>query len=468
MDSRPAWAARIREARRARMWSQRDMARRIHNAAQPAGVAVPGVQSLRQMVSDWEAGRHRPSDLYRTLYSRAFDLPESVLFGESAAVPLSDDEQPAATVITDPQLPWVWDPKATVAAVHDLTKSDLMLDRRQAVKALTVTAGVGLTDPVQRWMAKSVEPSTGHSRIGLDEVVLLERDVQIFRAWDHAHGGGLRRKAVIGQLNAVAELLRDTHSRDITIRLFGVMAQLAKIAGTMSWDCGLQSEAQKYYALAIQANRVTGDRSFGASVLASMARQMIYLDKPQDALELIRLALDGVHATATPRLLAMLRSREAWAYAALGRPEAFVRVTDSAWEIAEAISSDKSSSDPEWIAYFDQAELAGVTGGRYLDLARHDPRYASHAVTHITKALSLRAGGMRSRALDQAGLAHAHLINGDLDAAVAAGIKAAGIAQRVHSDRVREQMRLLYREITMRRDPLVDDLRHLIRETLAG
>lgn len=75
MDSRPAWAARIREARRARMWSQRDMARRIHNAAQLAGVAVPGVQSLRQMVSDWEAGRHRPSDLYRTLYSRAWPRP---------------------------------------------------------------------------------------------------------------------------------------------------------------------------------------------------------------------------------------------------------------------------------------------------------------------------------------------------------------------------------------------------------
>lgn len=51
--------------------------------------------------------------------------------------------------------------------------------------------------------------------------------------------------------------------------------------------------------LALQASNPAGGKPFDASVLVSMARQLLYLDKPQDTLELIRLALDGVRSTAT-------------------------------------------------------------------------------------------------------------------------------------------------------------------------
>src|SRR5690606_19480291 len=260
------------------------------------------------------------------------------------------------------------------------------------------------------------------------------------------HGGGLARKAVIGQLNEVADLLRDHHPEEISRRLFQVMAELSKIAATMSWDCGMQTAAQKYYVLSLQASKPAGDQPFGASVLASMARQLLYLDQPQDALELVRLALDGVRATATPRLLAMLHTREAWAYAKLGRPESFRRAIGQAEDTFGGVKA--ADPDPAWITYFDSAELAGVTGGRYLELSRVDRRFADDACAYIGRAVGLRERtSSRGLVLDQVGLAQAHLLNGELDEAVAVGSAAIDSAGRVHSDRVRVQLREFYLEI---------------------
>lgn len=197
-----------------------------------------------------------------------------------------------------------------------------------------------------------------------------------------------------------------------------------------------------------------------------MARQLLYLDQPQDALELIRLALDGVRSTATPRLRAMLHTREAWSYAKMGRPESFKRATGNAEDAFSEIGS--RDPDPDWIAYFDAAELAGVTGGRYLELAHHDNRFAGDALDHIRQAVALRQrSSMRSLALDQVGLAYAHLISGDLDEAVTVGNAAADTAGQVQSDRVRLQLREFYLEIETRRDPIVAPLQQHIRETLA-
>ncbi|MER6176515.1 XRE family transcriptional regulator [Streptosporangium sp. NPDC001681] len=440
------------------------MAKRLVEAAsKETRDHLPARESIVRNIKNWEAGKHRPKDPYPKLYARAFGLDEAIIFDASP-------NELVGVVVADPGLPWVWEPGPIVSAIYDMTRSDLMLDRRQAIRALSITAGLPLIDPVQRWLAKTSEelPATSQAgRIGVDELARLETTADVFRTWGDSQGGGLARKAVIGQLNEVADLLRDSHPRDITVRLFHVMAKLAKIAATMSWDCGMQTAAQKYYILALQAAKPAKDWTFGASVLASMARQLLYLDRPQDALELVRLALDGVQAAGTHRVRAMLHTREAWAYAALGRPEAFRRATDKAEDAFGEIRT--SDLDPEWITYFDAAELAGVTGGRYLEMSRRNGQYAAVAVTHIGRALELRRRtSMRSLALDQVGLAQAHLRNGDLDEAVTVGSAAADTAGQVQSDRVRVQLRELHAEIAARREPVMAGLSERIRETLAG
>jgi hypothetical protein len=218
--------------------------------------------------------------------------------------------------------------------------------------------------------------------------------------------------AVLGQLNEVATALDEHQTPAIEQRLYSIMAHLAGTAATMAWDSGLQRRAQDYYRLALRSAHAGQDTVFGANVLAGMARQMLYRDRPDDALNLVRLAQDGSRGIAGPRVCAMLHTREAWAYAAQGRDAAFRRATAQAKEaLAEAEPGD---TEPYWIAYFDEAELAGVTGGRFLDLARQNPgAHADAAATQIRSALDRRGSEAgRSHALDWIGLAECHFLVG--------------------------------------------------------
>lgn len=345
-----------------------------------------------------------------------------------------------------------------------------MLNRRAATRALSAAAitGAALLDTLEGWLQPASADSRTRRRgqLGKRDLDDLETTARTFRAWDHQYGGGLRRKAVLGQLNEVASALDEHQSAPIEQRLFGVMAQLAGTAATMAWDSGQQRRAQDYYLVALRSAHAAGDTAFGANVLAGMARQMLYGSRPQDALELVRLAQDGVRTTAGPRLRAMLHTREAWAYAAMGRHAAFRRASAQA---GEALSG-AGPEEPYWIRYFDTAELAGVTGGRLLDLARQDPHQHAHtAAQEIRTALDQRGPeASRSHALDWIGLAECHFLVGDITGAVESTHHAVGAAAQTQSGRVRKQLAQLY-PYTVGRDvpgPLREARDH-IRELLA-
>ncbi|MBX9394878.1 hypothetical protein K4749_15030 [Streptomyces sp. TRM72054] len=365
-----------------------------------------------------------------------------------------------------------WRPETTVHLTAELTRSDLVMDRRAATRALAGAAlsGAALLDDLGGWLqsAPAVAPAQRRGRIGHREVQELESTARAFRAWDHRFGGGLRRKAVVGQLNEVAEHLEEHQAPEVEQGLFRVMAQLAGTAATMAWDSGLQKRAQSYYMLALRAAHAGGDAAFGANVLAGMARQMLYRDQPQDALELVHLAQKGAGKSSGPRVRAMLHTRAAWAYAAMGRSAAFRRATN---EATEALAEAKADEGPYWIAYFDDAELAGVTGGRLLDMARHDPQqHADAAAEHIRSALATRgAEAGRSYALDLIGLAECHFLMGDVSDAVAYTHLAVDAAARTQSTRVRAQLNQLYPYTVGRSSSrTVGEARSRIREVLSS
>lgn len=341
-----------------------------------------------------------------------------------------------------------WAPSHTVEAISLFTRRDLMLNRREAAKAIaTLAVGTPLIECVERWLTPEQERPARNplGNIGTEEIERIEQAAHLFREWDDHFGGGLRRKAVVGQLNEVADLLRDSHPSDIMRRLFRVMAHLAETAAMMSWDSGMHATAQRYYILALRASKEAKEYAFGANILASMARQLLYMGRPGDALELIRLAEDGGNGRAPGAVWSMLHTREAWAYAKLGRVQAFRRATGKA---EDALADADRSEDPYWIRYFDEAELAGVTGGRLLDLAQEHPdntMYAREAEALIDRALKLRRPeSMRSFSLDQAGLAQAYFLQRELEQAVSAGHKAIDLAGQTQSDRVRVQLADLY------------------------
>lgn len=366
-----------------------------------------------------------------------------------------------------------WRPEVTTALAAQLTGTDLAMDRRTAARLLTAAAlsGTTLLDPLEGWLAAPArgEERRRPGRLGVHEVAQLEQTAVAFRRWDHQFGGGLRSKAVLGQLNDTAAALEDRHSPEVEKRLYRVMAQLSGTAATMSWDSGHMRRAQDYYRLALRAAHAGDDIPFGANVLAGMARQMLYTDRPTDALELIRLAQDGSRGLSGPRVRAMLHTREAWAYAAMDRVAAFRRATGQAEEALASAGPPKE--EPHWIGYFDQAELSGVTGGRLLDLARTDPKsHAESAAEHIRAALTARgteAG--RSHALDRIGLAETRFLAGDLTGAVEETQQAVAAASLTQSSRVRTRLGGLYQYTVGRSENrAVREARDSIRELLAN
>ncbi|MEU5288833.1 helix-turn-helix domain-containing protein [Streptomyces sp. NPDC020755] len=296
--------------------------------------------------------------------------------GDHSLAPQDQPDAPGDRPDTD-EIPWR--PDATVSLAAHLTRSDLVMDRRALTHALAGAAvtGAALLDSLEGWLvpAAHVPAQRRPGRLGIREVEELETTARAFRQWDHQYGGGLRRKAVLGQLAEVSGALDDHQAPAVADRLYRVMAQLAGTAATMAWDSGLHRRAQDYYRLALRAAHAGGDVVFGANVLAGMARQMLYRERADDALQLIHLAQEGARDVIGPRARAMLHTREAWAYAAQGRMAGFQRATAKAAE--ELASAAGHTDEPYWIAYFDEAELAGVTGGRLLDLARAEPRPAA-------------------------------------------------------------------------------------------
>lgn len=359
--------------------------------------------------------------------------------------------------------PW-WEPADTAEIVSQFTRRDLILQRREVMRLVAgVLVGNALLEPLEKFLSQAVEtPGIGRrGSVGYQDIQHIENTAKIFRDWDDRFGGGLQRKAVVGQLNEVADLLQDSHPPEIRARLFGVMAQLSETAATMSWDSGYQAVAQGYYSLALRAAKTAGDHAFSANVMAGMARQLLYLGHHNDALELVRLAQRDAERV-TPAVRSMLYTREAWAYAKLGRISGFQRATAAA---ENALAEVNPAAEPYWIAYYDAAELEGTTGGRLLELAHQDNRQAEPAAERISRAIeSRRTGRLRSSALDEIGLAELRLIQGELEECARLGHQAATLVEQTPSDRVQVKLAELYQYSNPHANvPVITSLRERIQ-----
>ncbi|GAA1157710.1 hypothetical protein GCM10009654_12160 [Streptomyces hebeiensis] len=426
-------------------WSKGELARQVNRRARRIGAHHISTDTSR--VRRWLDGE-QPREPIPRILSELF----SERFGSVVTVEdLGLRAAPQAPAVSGVDLPWAG--PQTVSLISDFSRSDLMLGRRGFLgSSLALAAGPALVEPMQRWLVPTPagdrpkappEPVTG---LSVPELELLESTTAMFRTWDAQCGGGLRRKAVVGQLHEVTDLLQEPHPEATTRRLFRCAAELAELAGWMSYDIGLQPGAQKYFVLALHAAKEAGDRPLGSYVLSSMSRQMIHLGRPDDALELIHLAQYGSRDCATPRTQAMLYAMEARAYANMGQPGKCKRAV----RMAEDTFSDiglEGGPEPDWIRFFSEAELNGENAHSYRDLAYvagRSPTYASLAEPAMRRAVELFAEDeehQRSYALNLIGLATVHLLKKEPEEATALAQKALEVAQRVRSERVNTRLR---------------------------
>ncbi|TXS53803.1 hypothetical protein EAO75_06570 [Streptomyces sp. uw30] len=430
-------------------WSKGELARQVNRRARQLGANHISTDTSR--VRRWLDGENPREPIPRIL---------SELFSERFGCVVSVEDLGLRAARQSPSVSGVdlpWTAPQTVALLSEFSRSDLMLARRGFLgSSLALSAGPALIEPMQRWLVpappapyqetRPVPSSRARGRLSKPELDLLESTTVMFRQWDAQCGGGLRRKAVVGQLHEVTDLLQEPQPESTTRKLFKVAAELAELAGWMSYDVGLQPTAQKYFVLALHAAKEAGDRPLGSYVLSSMSRQMIHLGRPDDALELIHLAQYGSRDCASPRTQSMLYAMEARAYANMGQPgkcKRAVRMAEDTFSEAE----DWDDPDPDWIRFFSEAELYGENSHSFRDLAYvagRSPTYASLAEPLMQQAVDLFAKDgehQRSYALNLIGVATVHLLRREPEQSAACAEQAMLVAKKVRSERVNTRIR---------------------------
>ena len=102
-------------------------------------------------------------------------------------------------------------------------------------------------------------------------------------------------------------------------RLFSAVADLAQLAGWMSYDLQLHATAQRYFLLGMHLAKDAGDRPQVGRMLYCLARQMIDLARYREALDLAQTGVYAIRRSSTPKTMALLHVIEARAHAGMGQ-----------------------------------------------------------------------------------------------------------------------------------------------------
>ncbi|MER5181471.1 regulator [Streptomyces sp. NPDC002896] len=284
-------------------------------------------------------------------------------------------------------------------------------------------------------------------KVSSGDIAALRSVGELFRTLDHAYGGGHARQALVRYLeHEVEPMLRGTYGEQTGRRLFAAAADLTCLAGWTSFDIAAHGLAQRYFVQALRLSQAAGDRAYGSYVLVTMSRQAVYLGHGREAVQLARVAQQGVGTSAPPVVQALLHAVEARGHAVLGEVRA---CTASLARAERALDAARPGDDvPQWARSFDEAQLADEFGHCHRDLQQYRA-----AVQHAERSLQLHPHGFaRSRLLCRVVLASARLGLGELDQACRLGAEAAGQAAEMRSVRAVEYVRDFERRLEPYRD----------------
>jgi len=327
--------------------------------------ALVGVD--RSTVVRWERAETEPQPLHRPKVAAALHVTAEELGDLLSAVADVPSSRDGYTLVGSVPLDFSLAAGHTVQVMEGFSAHDIA-SRRQVLQQLSILTGAALLSPLRQWVASlPVVPvqSGAHAAEELDE---LDQAVRLFRRWDASGAGGLKRKAVVGQLNAVTESLSESPSPAVTRRLFQITAELAQLAGWMSYDQGLTGVAQRYYVLALHACREAGAASLGAKVIGDMTQLSTALGNYDDSLHLVRTGLYALPRHDNALVRAELLGLESRAYAQRDSRDAS-DAARSAEACVEVWHEAPHEPAPDWIHYMNQSEVDCLAANAYTELA---------------------------------------------------------------------------------------------------
>lgn len=327
------------------------------------------------------------------------------------------------------------DADETVTLLARLWRADLD-DVRAIVEA--APEAVAWADASWKWLVRpDFEPlsTEGGRRIGASDLPAIRATITAFSALDAHFGGGNGRSALIRYLNDdLLPALRGTYSESVGRQLHTAAAEALLQAAWMTYDAGRHGLAQRYFIQALRLAQAGTDVLLAGSVLDAMSHQATFLGRHREAAELARSARAGTRGAATPTLTAHFLAMEARAVAAGGDAAGTMRLLSDAVRVFE---QGQSATGPEWIAYFDDAELAAEFGHCFRDIGR-----ATDAVTYAERALDgARGVSTRSDFFVTMVRADGLLAAGHLDQACATAAEALTLGRTIKSARCAAYLR---------------------------
>ena len=409
--------ALLRAARARRGWGQGRLIHELRRVAGKHGQSLLADATVKRRIASWENGHSIPDEFYGPLLCEVYEataaeLGLNHLSGQDAA--LLDASYPAS-------------PEAAIETVDRLWRADLngyepLLTAEPAEPAWSEASLHWLVTPQPSFPAAQ---RPGGVRVGLTDVAVIKSTSDLFAQLDDRFGGDHARQSVIHYLSRdVAPLLRGQYTEAVGRALFSTVAEATLLAGWMSYDACHHGLAQRYFLQALRFAQDSSDRRFAGTVLSAMSHQATFLGHYTQAATLARAALMGISSVATPTLRAQFHAMEARALARTGdRKGCEQALANAAREL-----DGRNGDEPEWITYFDEAELAAEMAHCFRDVDR-----ARQAVEHAQNAMS--GSHVRSDFFATMVLADAHLRAGDPEEACRVALDALDLGEQLKSAR---------------------------------
>ncbi|MGP4001459.1 hypothetical protein [Streptomyces sp. 8N706] len=340
----------------------------------------------------------------------------------------------------------------TVLAPREVAPPSVIAEPKGPSEPVSVLPSVGL-DSILAAAGSRLTPST---------VRALNSSIQDYWRRDDEHGGEALRPAVVGQLRYVVRLIKEAGEGEFRQSLYGIAAELARLTGWTYFDARQYSQARTYFAEALQLAKAIDDRQFMANVLACMSLQATYEDRPADAVALSTAAQDSARQHGgTPRVMAMLSMREAFAHATSSNRSATHEAIAESHRQFERITG--ADDEPAWVTYFDETKLIVDTGIAHGRLGE-----ANTAEPLIADALRREdASNHRGRAFHSFWLATTQLQRGNLDEACDTATAALETATSVGSERVTGHLREFHQRLApYSKEPVAVAFESQLRATL--
>ncbi|ADD41409.1 helix-turn-helix domain-containing protein [Stackebrandtia nassauensis] len=377
--------------RRARGHTQETLAQRL-------GVNVSSV-------ARWERGLAIPYPHVRRALAEELGLPVEEL---TALLTPAADPEPAAP---SESVPPSWNRRRLEALATGLRGAQPATDTPgHAAHAWLVTP-----PPAEwSWLATRIRD---HHRpaIGSATIARIRARTDYLRTADDIVAGGDLHHTIQRELAVTAELLSTTRYTDhIGRQLLAALAELSQLCGWSTADAADPARATGYYLSGIAAAHAADLPELGAELTSALAYHLTETNgDAAEAVLVARSALAGLRRldAPTPRMLAMVHARLAWALNAAGETRSALDAMNRAQDHFAA--RDDTRPDPGWLYWLSASEM-DIIVGRF-EAATHQPEAAQRRLR--TSLSQCDPHHVREHTLYTTWLAHTYLDTGDTDQA---------------------------------------------------